>query len=154
MEYVIRTCEPGDLDSLVALCSKHAAYEKSEYNDNGKAEQLKEALFAVNPALYCMVVENKKNLIGYCSYTFDFSTWGADYFLHLDCLFIEEGFRGMSIGEKLIRQVISIAKEKNCINVQWQTPSFNADAIRFYKRIGATGCEKQRFTFHLRNILK
>jgi ribosomal protein S18 acetylase RimI-like enzyme len=89
-------------------------------------------------------------IVGYCSYTFDFSTWDARYFLHLDCLFIEEGFRGMSIGEKLITQVIFIAKQRKCVNVQWQTPIFNEGAIRFYKRIGATGKEKQRFTFDLR----
>ncbi len=151
MEYVIRPCQAGDLNSLVALCGRHAAYEKSEYSDNGKIQQLKEALFALKPLLHCLVVENKKNIIGYCSYTFDFSTWDADFYLHLDCLFIDEEFRGMSIGEKLIRQVISIARDKKCVNVQWQTPAFNEGAIRFYKRIGATSREKQRFTFDLRD---
>ena len=150
MDYVIRSCDSGDLDALVVLCGKHAAYEKSQYSNNGKVERLIEGLFAMNPPLHCLVVESSKNLIGYCSYTFDFSTWDAGYFLHLDCLFIEEDFRGMSIGEKLIRQIISIARQRKCVNVQWQTPAFNEDAIRFYKRMGATAQEKQRFTFDLR----
>jgi hypothetical protein len=39
-----------------------------------------------------------------------------------------------------------IAREKNCVNIQWQTPVFNKRAIKFYNRIGATGKDKVRFT--------
>jgi ribosomal protein S18 acetylase RimI-like enzyme len=43
----------------------------------------------------------------------------------------------------------AIAKERNCVNVQWQTPIFNERAIKFYHRIGATGKEKLRFFMDL-----
>jgi uncharacterized protein YneR len=41
---------------------------------------------------------------------------------------------------------MEIAKEKGCVNVQWQTPVFNEKAIRFYERIGGKALDKKRFS--------
>ncbi len=37
------------------------------------------------------------------------------------------------------------AKLNNIQQLQWQTPDWNEAVIRFYNRVGATGCAKQRF---------
>lgn len=149
MEYSIRNCEIPDLSKLVILCQKHAEYEKAEFSPIGKEEKLKEALFADHPKLYCLVVATKETIIGYVSYTFDFSTWNAASFLYMDCLFLEEEARSFGIGEVLIEKLKQIGKENNCVNLQWQTPQFNERAIKFYHRIGAKGKDKVRFTLSL-----
>jgi ribosomal protein S18 acetylase RimI-like enzyme len=149
MEYSIRNCEISDLAKLVVLCQKHAEYEKADFSTEGKEEQLEKALFNQNPQLFCLVVAANETIVGYASYTFDYSTWDAASFLHMDCLFLEEETRSFGIGEILIDKLKQIASEKNCINIQWQTPEFNTGAIKFYNRIGGKGKDKVRFTLKL-----
>lgn len=149
MEYSIRNCEPQDLPKLVILCQKHAEFEKADFSPEGKEEGLKKALFEQNPKLHCLVVAANETIVGYVSYTFDYSTWDAATFMYMDCLFLEEEARSFGIGEVLIEKLKQIGIKKNCINIQWQTPQFNERAIKFYHRIGAKGKEKVRFTLEL-----
>jgi GNAT superfamily N-acetyltransferase len=145
MEYVIRECTAKDLPKLVELCGKHSEFEQASYEPMGKEALLEKALFSDRPKLFCSVIESKNNLQGYFSYTFDYSTWDAKTFLYLDCLYLEPAFRGKKIGEVVFEKLKEIAKQKECINIQWQTPIFNDRAIKFYNRIGGTGKNKMRF---------
>jgi L-amino acid N-acyltransferase YncA len=149
MNYLIRDCQPNDLNTVVDLCQKHAEYEKASFNPIGKEERLKNAIFDVHPKLFCLVVEVDETIVGYASYTIDFSTWDAASFMYMDCLYLEDSFRGSGIGEAIIQELKQIAIAKKCINIQWQTPTFNDRAIKFYHRIGGTGKDKVRFTFDL-----
>jgi ribosomal protein S18 acetylase RimI-like enzyme len=149
MEYLIRKVEEKDLATLVELCQKHSDYENAIYNPNGKQELLKNAIFSDRQKLFCFVVESNNNLVGYASYTFDFSTWDANTFLYLDCLYLDPNFRGLGIGEIIIEKLKEIATQNGCINIQWQTPVFNERAIKFYNRIGGTGKDKVRFFIDL-----
>lgn len=149
MEYLIRPCEIKDLSALVRLCQNHAEYEQAAYYNAGKEELLGTALFAEDPKLFCMVIESNNQLAGYFSYTFDFSTWDAQNFLYLDCLYLEPAYRGFGIGEQAIEILKVVGKENKCVNIQWQTPIFNERGIKFYKRIGGNGNEKMRFSIDL-----
>ncbi|UUC46888.1 hypothetical protein [Flavobacterium cerinum] len=87
MEYKIRDCKPADLDVLVVLCGKHADYEKADYKAEGKKEQLHTALFSENRMLYGIVAEVEDTIIGYATYTFDFSTWmPKNLFIWIACI--------------------------------------------------------------------
>lgn len=141
---IVRAVRPTDLEPFVALCAEHAAYEKASYSSEGKAELLRVALFE-QKNLYAWVVEDENTLVGYATATLEFSTWDVAYFLHMDCLYLKVEARGQGVGEKLIREVAKLAKEKNCVNVQWQTPDWNLRAMNFYKRLGATSKNKVRF---------
>ncbi|WP_264535556.1 GNAT family N-acetyltransferase [Flavobacterium sp. N1736] len=149
MDYLIRSCEVSDLPKLVILCQKHAEYEKADYDAKGKAEALKKALFDSDPKLFCLVVAVEKDIVGYVSYNFSYSTWEAGDIISMDCLFLEEQARNYGIGEVLIHKLKEIGKEKKCINMQWRTPDFNERAIKFYNRIGARGKEKVCFFLDL-----
>lgn len=145
MEYIIRKCEPTDLNGLVDLCKKHSAYEYAEYSSLSKQDLLKGAIFADHPKLFCFIIESNEKLAGYFTYTFDFSTWDAKTFLYLDCLYLESEFRSRGIGEQVFEKLKNIALENECVNIQWQTPFSNERAIKFYNRIGGRGKNKMRF---------
>lgn len=148
MEYLIRDFQEADLDSLISLCARHAAHEQCEYDVNKKI-LLKRALLSNKPCLYCWIVTVKDKAVGYATFTFDFSTWDAGHFLHMDCLYLDENYRGFGIGEDIIRRIIAYAKKENCVSVQWQTPSFNERAIRFYSKFNVKMMDKKRFIFPL-----
>jgi GNAT superfamily N-acetyltransferase len=148
MEYTIRKTERRDIEELIPLIAAHAEYEQAVFTDEGKAVRLAVALFETK-RLHGLVVEQKCGLIGYATYTFDYSTWDAAEFMYLDCLFLKEAARGQKIGTHIINLLKEIAIQRGCINIQWQTPDFNEHAIRFYKRNLAIGLNKVRFTLNL-----
>ncbi|HEU4788453.1 MAG TPA: GNAT family N-acetyltransferase [Flavobacterium sp.] len=149
MKYLIRDCKPKDVNTVVDLCQKHADYEQADFDPIEKEEKLKSVLFDRQPKLFCLIVEANKTIVGYASYTFDFSTWDAATFMYLDCLYLEEDVRSFGIGEAIIEKLKQIATDKKCINIQWHTPKFNEKAIKFYHRIGGTGKDKVRFFLDL-----
>ncbi len=144
MTLEIRPLKISDLPFFVELCELHAMYEKTEYHQEGKVEMLKQQM-TLNSDLKILVAEMKGELIGYCSLIKQFSTWDAEFYLYLDCLFVKDGFRGHRIGGKLMARAKQYAIENNCKEIQWQTPDFNEGAIRFYKRLGAISKTKERF---------
>jgi GNAT superfamily N-acetyltransferase len=49
----------------------------------------------------------------------------------------------------LVEAAADVAREDGCFELQWQTPSWNEGAIRFYQRLGARSTSKERFTLPL-----
>ena len=145
MDYHIRSVKLSDVVALVDLCAEHAAYEKAAYEPEGKAEKLRAALFEHPQCLYAWVIEVEKKRVGFATATLEYSTWDAAYFLNMDCLYLKEEARGHGLGEQLVLEVVKLAKEKQCVNVQWQTPTWNTRGIHFYERLGASSKPKVRF---------
>lgn len=141
----IRFAHPSDIPALVELCELHAIFEQATYNPAGKAEQLAASIFSDVPSLYCLVVEYDNQLIGYATYMPQFSTWDANHYIYMDCLFMKEAARGFGIGEKLVDRIKQEAQKLGCSLIQWQTPIFNKRAMKFYNRIGALGKTKERY---------
>lgn len=149
MKLRIRPVELSDLDSLVELCREHARYERTTYDPRGKQEQLAEALFAFAPPLSAWVAKTETGIIGYATMTIEFSTWSCNSYAHMDCLYVRDGARGLGVGAKLLEQVLAHARGAGLLQAQWQTPSWNTDAARFYSRAGATPAAKLRFSVDL-----
>ncbi|MEQ8524726.1 GNAT family N-acetyltransferase [Gracilimonas sp.] len=147
--YQIRTIRRDELDRLTKLCELHAEYEKAEYFSEGKANKLEEAIFGKNKKIECWVITKANYFIGYVTLIPQFSTWDAENYLYLDCLFIKEGHRGQGIGAKVMKKIHNFASSNGYSQVQWQTPSFNEGAIKFYNREGAIGKQKVRFTLNI-----
>jgi len=142
---VIRHAVKNDLDQIIELCDQHAAYEGAPYSKTGKKERLGLYLFTERPPLMCLVVEQDERIKGYATYMREFSTWDASYYMHMDCLFLKEEMRGQGIGKKLVAMITEAAEESDCVNVQWQTPTDNTNAIMFYDKLGAFSRHKLRF---------
>ncbi|HTH67481.1 MAG TPA: GNAT family N-acetyltransferase [Rhodanobacter sp.] len=142
---VVRRVSRRDLATLVVMCGEHAQYERAPHEPAGMAERLARALFATPPLLHAWVAEAHGELLGYATATVEFSTWQAHEFLHMDCLFVREGRRGDGIGASLLAAVVAAARRAGCTEIQWQTPDWNTDAARFYRRAGAIEKPKRRF---------
>jgi GNAT superfamily N-acetyltransferase len=145
----IRFIQQNDVKELVELCELHAIFEKATYNPNLKAEKLNAHLFSDNPSLYCLVVEKEGKLLGYASFMKQFSTWDAEFYIYMDCLFLREDARGFNLGEQLMNRIKEEGKKLNCHLVQWQTPKFNERAMKFYDRIGGVSKTKERYFWNI-----
>jgi GNAT superfamily N-acetyltransferase len=144
---VVRPVRVEELAELVSLCAEHAAYEKSAFDRDGKVDSLRRAIFSAHPRLWCFVAEANGGIISYATCTREFSTWRAADFLYLDCLYVAPEYRNAGIGAEMMRIVSRHAGALGCTSVEWQTPAWNADAARFYARLGAEAAEKLRFAW-------
>ncbi len=139
IDYRIRFPRCTDVRELVRLCADHAAHERAEYDRAGKCDLLAETLFGPAPPMRCLVVELDSRLVGYATFGVQYSTWRAANYLYLDCLYLDNEVRGHGIGQRMMALIQAEATGLGCCEVQWQTPDFNGDAIRFYDRIPQTG---------------
>lgn len=130
MSTLIRRASGPDGATLAALASEHADYERSSVRPD--ARLLAAALDAGSQRLWVWLAEAAEHPVGYAAVTEDFSIWRAQVFLHLDCLFVRSAHRGRGI-----------------VTLEWQTPSWNEGAIRFYERLGGKHALKARFSLDL-----
>ncbi|MFF5785060.1 GNAT family N-acetyltransferase [Streptomyces sp. NPDC012693] len=144
----VRRARPEDLARVVELIAEHAAYEKAAPPAPGLADRLARLLFApAEPRLRCLVaVLPDGTLAGYATCAPELSTWDGAEYLHMDCLYLTESSRGHGLGPLLMTAVSAEARALGIDEVQWQTPAWNENAIRFYDRLGATSREKRRYT--------
>lgn len=150
MTICTRMATKADMSRVLELIEAHATYERSG-PVKATAERLGQ-LMIDGEAATCLVAVNTahdRRVVGYATVSKEFSTWDAAHYLHMDTLFVEEAARGQRIGQQLFDAVVQLGVDKGCQQVQWQTPDWNVQAIRFYERAGATSTSKQRFTLDL-----
>ncbi|WP_292009960.1 GNAT family N-acetyltransferase [Chryseobacterium sp.] len=145
----IRYAKESDLISIVELCKAHAHYEGSNFEEKNKRDLLYEFIFDSDLNLKCLVVEHHSEIVGYATFFKQFSTWEADQYIYLDCLYLIEKIRGNGIGKQIMEIVKDYAQSNNCSIIQWQTPHFNKKAILFYDQLGAERKPKERFTWKI-----
>lgn len=141
----IRAVRSEDIETIVQLCGEHAVFEQAVFDPTNKTALLHKHLVGNDSTLKCFVAEIYGEVVGYASFTKQFSTWEAAYYVYLDCLYLKEKTRGHGVGCRMMDEVKAYARSENCRMVQWQTPDFNLSAIRFYQRLGAVAKTKQRF---------
>ncbi|GAA2637939.1 GNAT family N-acetyltransferase [Actinomadura fulvescens] len=144
----VRHARPADLPHVALLAAEHAAYEKAPPPPADLAQRLKKLLFGPTAArLRCFVAESADGeIVGYASCASELATWSGAEYLHMDCLFLRDGYRGLRLGPMLVEAVLAEARALGLDQVQWQTPAWNEGAIRFYDRLGAQGQEKRRYS--------
>jgi GNAT superfamily N-acetyltransferase len=112
----------------------HAAYEKATIDPQRLSDMLGRFLFAPEPRVWCAVAEADGALAAYATWSREFSTWHATEYDHMDCLYVKDAYRNGGIGRKLLDFVARAAAETGCPFIEWQTPQWNVDAMRFYDR--------------------
>lgn len=144
---IVRKAESSDARALLELIREHATFEKSAATISLK--RLRELLADRDAPVTFFAAEYDGVVQGYASLTFDYATWRGEKFGHLDCLFVREATRGNGVGKQLFYEVIQSAWNAGADRLEWQTPDWNSDAIRFYNREGGIAHSKQRFGLDL-----
>jgi GNAT superfamily N-acetyltransferase len=151
----IRYATEGDIPklialiALIALITAHAAHEHAPINDDaGLHQRLLKTLTSRSRATCLVAVSDRiddETLVGYLTFSPEYSTWAARDYVHMDTLFVDERVRGYGIGELLFNSMVALASMSDFDQIQRQTPDWNIDAIRFYDRLGAQRHPKVRF---------
>ncbi len=142
----IRQANVKDCPAISQLCKLHAEFEQSSHITSDHSERLATALSRTPPVIEVFLVEVAGETAGFASITREFFTWDASHFGHMDCLFIKQEFRSLGLGRKMMQHLKEFAFSQGLSHLEWQTPDWNANAIRFYQSIGARAKQKYRFT--------
>ncbi|WP_052262747.1 GNAT family N-acetyltransferase [Pseudoalteromonas luteoviolacea] len=129
---------------LLSMFVAHAHHEQHTLHIDDQLQTMG-ALDTLPVELF--IIELKHTTIGYFSVIPQFSTWDMKEYLYLDCLFFQDTYRGMGIGQSVMGYIFDLAKRRGYQQVQWQTPHTNQSAIKFYIAQGAKPKAKQRFFY-------
>lgn len=141
----LREARPDDVPAILRLCRAHSEYERAPFREDGQEERLHRMLFGTAPRAFCLVVDAGGTLVGYATWSLEFSTWRAAEYVHVDCLYLTDETRGRGIGRSAMQEIARRAIALGATHLEWQTPEWNADAARFYESLGARPSAKLRF---------
>ena len=142
--FKLRPAELGDVHAIVALIRALAEFEKLTHLLQVTPEKLRPHLFGERPVAEAWVAEveagtgGKPEVVAFALFFTNFSTFLAQPGLYLEDLFVRPDQRGAGIGQALLRRLAQLALERGCGRFEWSVLDWNANAIGFYERMGAT----------------
>ncbi len=133
---LIREARPNDMQSVHALITELAVYEKAADQMTNSVAQLIEDGFGTNKLFDCIVAELDGVVVGFALFYTSYSTWKGAC-LYLEDFLVTEKLRGKGIGKLLFDEVYQIAKNRKVGRFEWQVLDWNEPAINFYKKYNA-----------------
>jgi GNAT superfamily N-acetyltransferase len=134
----LRPARPGDLATIVALIKELAEFEQLGHLVVVTPESLRPHLFGARPAAESFVAEVDGTIVAFALFFTNFSTFLGRPGLYLEDLYVQPAFRGRGIGKSLLQHLGALAVERGCGRFEWSVLDWNADAIAFYEKMGAT----------------
>ncbi|MFE5585944.1 GNAT family N-acetyltransferase [Kitasatospora sp. NPDC056531] len=136
---MIRTAVVTDVPVVLAMIRELADYEQAPQEAVATEEQLREALFGANPALFGLIAEDDTTgePVGFAVWFLNFSTWRGTHGIYLEDLYVRPEARGGGHGKALLLELARIAVERGYARVEWSVLDWNQPSIDFYKSLGA-----------------
>ena len=138
---VIRKATRHDVPSILALVRELATYEKEPDAVVATEADFARDGFGESPAFCVLMAEDNEEsdvAIGFALYFFSYSTWVGRKCLYLEDIFVKPPFRGRGTGVALMKALARVAVDTDCRRFVWQVLDWNAPAVAFYERLGAT----------------
>lgn len=138
IEMPIRPAQAADACTIVDLIRELADFEQLSHLVKVTPQQLTQQLFGPRPAAECVVVEEGEGIVAFALFFHNFSTFLGQPGLYLEDLYVRPAHRGQGIGRALLVHLAGLALERGCGRFEWSVLDWNADAIAFYEKFGAT----------------
>lgn len=134
----LRMAMPEDAPVLFELVCALAAYEKLAHEVTGSAAELADHLSGDRPLVEAILAEWDGKAVGFALFFTNYSTFLTRPGLYLEDLFVAPEYRQLGIGKALLGYLAAIAQARQCGRLEWSVLDWNAPAIAFYERMGAT----------------
>lgn len=138
---MIRPATSADVPTILRFVRELAAFEREPDAVEATETSLHDALFGGRPAAEAVIADEGKPL-GFALFFHNFSTWTGRRGLYLEDLYVTPGARGQGVGKALLRHLAGVALDRGCARFEWSVLDWNADAIAFYRSVGAVGLDE------------
>ncbi|MEK7991333.1 MAG: GNAT family N-acetyltransferase [Thiotrichaceae bacterium] len=133
----IRQGRVDDITGIFNLVKELASYENAQLELTNTEQRMREDGFGEKPCFHSFIAESNQQIIGVALYYFSYSSWKGKS-MYIDDLIVTEEYRHTGIGRSLFKVCIEEAKRQQVYKLHWQVLDWNASAIDFYKKLGAT----------------
>lgn len=134
----IRTARPDDAALIHAFIVELAEYEKLRHEVKATAADIAAALFGPSPRAFSDIAEADGEAVGFALWFYSLSTFEGRHGLYLEDLFVRPAARGLGAGKALLRRLAQRCRDENLARLEWAVLDWNAPAIAFYDRLGAS----------------
>jgi GNAT superfamily N-acetyltransferase len=133
----IRPATRADVGLVASLIRGLAEYERLLDQVTMTEELLERYLFDEPRAAEVVIAEVDGETAGFALFFSTFSTFLGRPGIYLEDLFVLPERRAHGVGLALLRHLAGLCQERGCGRLEWSVLDWNADAIRFYERLGA-----------------
>lgn len=134
----IRPATRVDTPAILAMIRELAEFEKLEHLMATNETTLAEELFGAKSPAEALLGEFEGKPVTFAVFFHNFSTFLGKKGLFLEDLYVKPPFRRRGFGRAMLLHVARIAAERNCGRFEWMVLDWNAPAIQFYEKLGAT----------------
>lgn len=134
---IVREANEADVESLYELIIAIAEHHHQTAFVKSSVATLREDGFGRNPRFGAILAESDGELIGYATYTWNYSIWLGGDCMNIDDVFVSAAHRGKGIGEALMLGAKQVCRANGRLRMRWEVEPDNSAAIRFYERLGA-----------------
>ena len=131
---LFRKLSPNDFDQWHELWLGYLEFYQHELSD--EQTRLTWSRFFDDYNLHGYVLEVDGKLVGFAHCSFTNSTWLEKPDLYLEDLFVSPEYRRQGLGERLILECSSIARDAGSRRLYWQTQRSNESAQALYRKVG------------------
>ena len=136
MTAVIRDARPGDEADIVAMIHALADFERAPQECTVTETQITAALFGDDAPARCFIAEDGGQIAAMALWFRNFSTWDGVAGIHLEDLFVREGFRRRGLARALLARLARECVERGYSRLSWAVLDWNTDAIDLYDSVG------------------
>jgi GNAT superfamily N-acetyltransferase len=137
MTLSIRPATRADVPLVRELIEGLAEYERLRHECHATEALLESALFGERPYAEVAIAEREGEAAGFALFFHNFSTFLARPGIYLEDLFVRPAHRGHGVGKALLQHLALLAVQRGCGRLEWAVLDWNADAIGFYRKLGA-----------------
>ncbi|WP_329312680.1 GNAT family N-acetyltransferase [Streptomyces sp. NBC_01262] len=136
---MIRAALPADVPEIHSMIRELAEYERELDSARATREQLHDALFGADPAVFGLIAQDDTTgaPVGFALWFRNFSTWTGTHGVYLEDLFVRPQARGGGHGKALLAALAAICVERGYERFEWAVLDWNEPSIGFYRAIGA-----------------
>jgi GNAT superfamily N-acetyltransferase len=134
----IRDAVEADVPLIVRLIKGLAEYEQLQDEAVATEDAIRDGLFGARRFAEVVIAEDERTPVGFALFFHNYSTFLGKPGLYLEDLFVVPDARGKGVGKALLLHLRELAIARGCGRMEWSVLDWNAPAIGFYKKIGAT----------------
>jgi GNAT superfamily N-acetyltransferase len=139
---MIRPATPQDVPHIHRLMRELAEYERSLDEVTATEDDLRQALFADQPAIFAHVAEHEGSVAGFALWFLNYSTWLGRHGIYLEDLYVTPALRGSGLGRALLGELARVCVQRGYGRLEWWVLDWNAPARGFYESVGAVAMDE------------